>query len=187
MIRISLLLASTLICFSCKNNTGKKEEQTETAFFPLASILNEQWKNIDSLHLSVMKISTNEGVNDTVTSSLPELKKAAEGLINPDITQPPLNGKYRETSFADQTIPSITLTYASEDKSLAVQRLDILLQPDPVDNDKLRTIYMEKNETLGNIFVSKKILLMANRSLQVITSSKDSTLNIVKFSWDGIK
>lgn len=142
---------------------------------------------IDSLQLPVIKFITKNGRTDTTGASLAELKNTAQDLLTPDITQPPLSNKYTESSFADQSIPSITLTYFSEDKSLPVQRLDVLLEPDPVADDKLRNIYMEKNESMGGTMLSKKILLIANRSLQVITSTKDSTGSVVKFSWEGPK
>lgn len=187
MIRTCLLLIVTISIFSCNDVVEKENTPEPKAFFPLAYVLETQWKDIDSFHLPISKTITTGSKTDFTASSLSELKAAADEFLTPDITQPPHNKKYNESSFADQSIPSITLTYSSDDKSLQVQRLDILLQPDPVANDKLRNVYMEKRDSSGGVWLSKKILLIADRSLQIITSSKDSTLNIVKFTWDGLK
>src|SRR6188768_2423731 len=99
---------------------------------------------VDSLKLPVLKITSANDHQDTVLLSIDEFRELAREFLQPDFSDPSNKKKYKESSFADQSIPSVTLTYSTPDKELEVQRIDVIIDPNPEFNDKVKSIYIEK-------------------------------------------
>lgn len=176
--RKTVYLLFIVLLSACGNQTPDQNIEAEAAFFPLADFVNGELHTIDSLKLNIVKYTSAKGKTSSRVASFDELKKAAEELTEPDITASPLKNKYKEQSFADQSVPNITLTYATADKSLEVQRLDIILEPKPEENDRIKSLYLEKNK--GGLQL--KLLWTPDANFQII--SNDSASTIVKFAWN---
>jgi hypothetical protein len=189
-----LLLATLLIILSC--NSGKEKEvqqerkEKQEEVFPIALFFHEQIRMVDSLKLPTVKVTVTNGKTTTEAISMEEFKSLAQEFINADISDPSLKNVYRESSFADQSIPSITLTYSTLDSSREIQRLDVIIDPDPVREDRVKTIYIEKGHRQGDTAVQKKLYWKANENFQVLTSKnlrgKKPVVNQVKVSWNGM-
>lgn len=154
-----------------KRHVGQDEQKPD--IFPVNSFLAEQIHFVDSLQLPVFKYTTINEIKDSILISIQEFKILANEFMLPDITHPSLSRFYKETSFADQSIPNVTLTYSTSDKDLEVQRMDVIINPNPVLNDKVKSIYIEKiskrNDTswqknyTGNQINIFRLLHLANR------------------------
>jgi hypothetical protein len=191
-----LVLAFTILMafIYCKQknnaveNTRTLPEKIDT-LFPVHDILVSQVKLVDSLQLPTVAYINTNGKKDTMAVSINEFKKYAKDFTDIDFTSPAIIYQYRESSFADQSINSITLTYEAKNKTLPAQRVDVIIQPNPVADDVVKSIYIEKYETLHDTLVEKKLYWKINSNFQVISNSQfknaHPVLQQTKISWDG--
>lgn len=189
-----LILASPLFLFSC--NSGEQEQakqirkETQEEVFPVGLFFREQINRVDSLKLPTVKMTSIRGKTSTEAISIEEFRLLAEEFVQSDISDSTVKNAYKESSFADQSIPSVTLTYSTPDSSKEIQRLDIIIRPDPVQNDQVSSVYIEKHVRLKDTSVLKKMYWKANENFQVITSKKipagKESITQVKVSWNGM-
>ncbi|MBV4357966.1 hypothetical protein [Pinibacter aurantiacus] len=188
-----------ILLAACNNNqTTKTGANQGTAidtanpnvdFFPVADYIKSQVHMVDSMQLPIMKTSIVG--KDSVPSSIKqeEFSKIAAEFYTPDISDAGIKKDYKETAFADQSIPSVTFTYTTKNPSLEIQRLDVLIKPDPVQSDKVRTIYLEKFFEKGDTSFSQKLFWRADKNCQIITTTQPKNgvevTKIVKVSWSG--
>jgi hypothetical protein len=183
-----MILATSCIvgCTSSPTKTGDNKQ--DTVFFPVTGYIAGQLKLIDSLQLPLVRYATINGRTDTTALTMAECRQLANAFLETDIADPRWKDKYIENSFADQSIPSISFTYETRDKMLPVKRVDIVLKPDPVLADKVKTIYMEKLYQTGDTLVNEKLFWKADHYFQLITSKqltdKAPILSQVKAVWD---
>src|SRR5439155_1640958 len=122
----ALLLSSSF--FSCKNHSANGEtpagdsaaakaadssaavaaDTAAAVFFPVADFIGGQIKMVDSLQLPLVKSIT---VNHRTAFAPPmtdaEFKSLAAAFRQPDISDPSLKKFYKESSYADQSMPSV--------------------------------------------------------------------------------
>ena len=143
---------------------------------------------VDSLQLPVLKFVTSNGHTDTTQISTREMGLMAADFLQTDLSDPELRKLYKEESFADQSISSVTLTYSTNNKDLPVQRMDVLINPNPVMNDKVRSIYIEKLEKHGDTSVLKKMYWKTDKHFLVIRSAKAANdtpvISQLRVQWD---
>jgi hypothetical protein len=189
-----LILTSSVLFFSC--NSAQQERATQTQkekqeeVFPVGLFFREQIHRVDSLKLPTVKITTIRGKTSTEAISMEEFRLLAEEFVQADISDRAVKNAYKENSFADQSIPSVTLTYSTPDSSKEIQRLDVVIKPDPVRDDRVSSIYIEKHVRLQDTSVVKKMYWKANDNFQVITSKRipagKEFITQVKVSWSGM-
>ncbi len=177
---------------SCENLQDKKVEgQNETGkqeIFPVSAFVAGQLHVVDSLQLPVVKYTTTNNSTDTALISTLEMITLAKEFTEPDITDPQLKKFYRESSFADQSVPSVTFTYSTPNPDLEIQRVDVIIQPDPVRNDKVSSIYIEKKTRSQDTLIDKKLYFKANRNFQIITQAQAGgqvSVSQLKVVWDN--
>lgn len=189
---VVLITASFLL--ACGNNPQKSANtegspaEAEGSYFPVTGFIHSQLTAIDSLQLPVTKYEAAGDKKDTVALSTADCRLLAAPFLEYDITAPPLKEKFRETSFADQSIPSITFTYHTDDSTLALKRVDVVLAPDPVQADKVKSVYMEKLFQQQDTLVEEKLYWKANHFYQLIRSKKVANgqpiISQLKVVWD---
>ena len=186
-----LFFIVTCTCFCCNNrqkkSNGLKEVKPKDVF-PVGSFIAEQVRQVDSLKPALIKTFTMNGKTETTLASQAEFKTLADEFKDSDISDSASRQKYKETSFADQSAPSVTLNYSTSDKTLEVQRIDVIIRPDTVQNDKVQNIYIEKFTHRHDTSISKKLLWRADENLQVITTTQtgkgSSATSQLKISWE---
>lgn len=188
------LLYSLTICtlLSCNSQEVKqpvqKEEVQKAEIFPVKSYFEEQLHLVDSLKLPVVKYTTVDRKTDTSLITTSEFTALAKEFMEPDITSPSLSHFYKETGFADQSIPNVTFTYSTLKKDLEIQRMDVVIQPNPVLDDKVKSVYLEKTGVSKDTSILKKMYWKSNKFFQIITfkqsGSASSIVSQVKVAWD---
>jgi hypothetical protein len=183
---LSLLLLCTLA--ACQSNPGKKEQDVNPAF-PVSDFFRSQLQTIDSLRLPVTGYFNAPGANDTTALSLQQARDFAAPFLEFDLNEKRFEGKYKETSFADQSIPSITFIYEAQDSSLPLRRVDIVLKPDPVNNDQVRSVFMEKSYLEADTVIAEKLYWKADHFYQVIrirqpADTAKQVISQMKIVWD---
>lgn len=181
----------TLILFSCgspENAAQEEASKAEAAYFPVNDYISSQIKKVDSLQLPVTRYYSGSDSKDTVALSLEDFRAQATPFLQEDISLEPLKSKYQESSFADQSIPSITFTYHTKDSSLPIKRVDVVLKPDPVMTDQVKSVYIEKVYQKGDTLVNEKLFWKADHYYQVIQTRQvkenHPTMSQLKVVWD---
>lgn len=192
---LSILIACLLLT-ACNNNVKTvaaattKDSIAEQDFFPVAEYIGGQLTLIlDTFRFPLTKTITRNGKSKLTSATDEELRNWAEDFRKPDINDSSLRAFYKETSIADQSNGSVTLDYATTNSSLPVQKIDVYIQADPVQNDKVTGIYIEKVFNLGDTSCNQKLYWKTGKNMQVFTEKriKDKLLPLeqVKISWDG--
>lgn len=184
-----VLIISSCYLISCNNDSPDKNVVGAHDFFPVNSFLEGQVHLVDSLGLPVLKVTKDSSKPDTSLLSFEEFKSLAREFMEPGINEPSFKKFYKETSFADQSMPSITFTYSTLNKDLVVQRVDVIIAPDPVLNDKVQTVYMENITSSGDTSVVKKMYWRTNKNFQIVSSrqvpGQPAIFKQVKVIWDA--
>ena len=175
---------------SSTTSTASKDSLAEQDFFPVAEYIGGQLTLIlDTFRFPLTKTITVNGKSNLSSAADQELRNWAEGFRKPDINDSSLRTFYKETSIADQSNGSVTLEYTTANSTLPVKKVEVYIQADPVQNDKVTGIYMEKAFSLGDTSCSQKLYWKTGKNMQVFTEKKikDKVLPIeqVKIAWDG--
>jgi hypothetical protein len=165
----SISIVATLTLQACNNSTSRdKEQKLPEAFFPVTDYIRSELKEIDSLNLPVTLYRKGAEGNDTTLLSTDECSRLAEGFLNPNLNDPDVAVHFTESSFADQSIPSVNFNYTTKEASMPLKRVDVVTQQSPSGADKVRSIYMEKQHMSGDTLVEEKLFGNADRYYQII-------------------
>jgi len=193
---IIVAFAIALLMIACNNSSkpvtagaGTKDSTAEQEFFPVPEYVGGQLTIIiDSFRYPLTKTITIGGKSQLSAATDEELRQWAGYFRQPDISDPAIRKFYKETSIADQSNASVTLDYASVNTSLPVQKIDVYIKADPVNNDKVTGVYIEKNFSRNDTSFNQKLYWKTGKNMQVITEKKvkDKLLPLeqVKITWD---
>lgn len=178
-----------IVISSCKNKSGSSGKQNEDTakkeYYPISSFIQSQVKNIDSLPLAVIKYTTVDTKTDTAVIDKRDFAAIAGYFTSPDITSTGIKAQIEETSFIDASIGTIALTYTANNDTIALRKADVLLNQ---DNSRVRTIYIEKKETIADGNTIKKMLWTADRNMQVTSikqiNGSPEKVTVEKYVWD---
>jgi hypothetical protein len=191
-----LIIVPVLGCTS--HSSQKKTGETVPAdslvkpesFFPVADYIGGQIKMIDSMQLPLTKATTVNKKTKMEPISDQEFRLLARNFQEPDINDTAIKKFYKESSIADQSVPSVTLVYAASDTALSIQKINVFIKPDPVKNDKVTGIYMEKVFTKNDTVFNQKLYWKTGKNFQVITEKKiggrPPATEQVKVIWDPV-
>jgi hypothetical protein len=186
---LRIVLGLTVITAGCQQpQKPAASSSAEQDYFPVKAYLLGQLHTIDSLQLPVTKYFSGSGKSDTSLLSTAECRQLAAGFLEQDISDPSLKSQYEESSFADQSVPSINFTYLTKATNLPLKRVDVVLKPDPVNADQVKSIYMEKYYQQGDTAIQEKLFWKADHYYQVIRSKQAGNsqplLEQFKVVWD---
>ena len=170
-------------------NPPVKDSTAEPDFFPVAEYIGGQLTVIiDSFRYPLTKTITINNQTKLSGAADAELREWAGLFRKPDISDMAIRKFYKETNIADQSNVSVTLDYTTSNMDLPIQKIDVYIKPDPVQNDKVTGIYMEKIFSRNDTSFNQKLYWKTGKNMQVITEKKvrDKTLPVeqVKIIWD---
>lgn len=191
MTRSFLLLSAVLLAASCQQNATKntQEQKSDSVnIFPVTSFIEGQIHMVDSFQLPTLKYITVNSKTDTSLISLDEFKQLAQEFFHPDVNNPKLAGEYKESNFADQSIKGVTFNYTTDNKDLEVQRVDVVVSASAVANDKVRSIYIERQHVGGDTITHKKLYWRTDKNFQIITTKQVGEqaplVSVMKVEWN---
>jgi hypothetical protein len=157
-------------------------------FLPVADMIAGELKIIDSLQLPITKTILVGKQSQIFPLSPRELQQLANEFLQPDINDPRIKKFYKENSVADQSSGTINFMYTTAVDSLEIRRLDVTLKGDPVLNDKLNNIYIEKYSKYADTAITKKLFWKAGKNFQIVTekrwNNQVSPRQTIKVVWD---
>ncbi len=181
-----LALLSTLALYNCRNNTSPgQKDNADREFYPIGSFIHSQLLYIDSMPLAVIKYTTLDNITDTAIMGKNDFKTIADTFMTPDIGSPELKPQYKETSFIDATLGTVTLTYTAMDIDSGIKKADVLLDQ---ESTSVKNIYIEKILPGTDSSVTKKMLWTANRNCQITTlirkKGQPEKIVLERYVWD---
>jgi PBP1b-binding outer membrane lipoprotein LpoB len=191
MNRFCLLILVSFLLVNCKNQPHeevqpeKKEEKNN--FFPLQDFIRGEITNVDSLPIGILKYSVHDNKTDSSYIKPAEFNRLAQEFLPPELDSNVFKREFSESSFYDETTKSLTFTYSTKNKSLQLQRADILATLGD-RFAKVKSVYMENVDKMHDTNILKKMFWQAGKSFQVISSinraGKASGSSQMKVVWD---
>jgi hypothetical protein len=144
---ILLLISATTVCCSHKNKSivPGKTGKAAPVFFPVTVYITGQIGALNQLQVTPLKITTIHEHQDSVWIKLQDVEIFAEPFTHPVIDSATLSQFYSESSFLDQTINAITLSYdplTYQHDPLSLKSLVVYIDP---QTNKVTRIYIEKS------------------------------------------
>jgi hypothetical protein len=197
MKRNIILIIAAITAVACRNNQqepiksiSEKNDSSSaaSAFFPVTEFIGGELKMVDSLKPPITKEITIDNKKTLSGATDQEFKSYAQAFLHPDINDPAIKSFYKESSIADQSIPSVTFLFSTTKEDLPLKTINVYVKPDPVLNDKVSSVYMEKQWTANDTAYSQKLYWKTGHNFQIITEKtiqkKVLPKELVKFTWD---
>lgn len=171
------------------NTPATADSSVNTSFINVSDYIGGQVTLIvDTFRYPLTKTVTINGKSTLSGATDDEFRALAAQFRNPNIADSSLKKFYKETSIADQSNAMITFEYVSTDPSLPVQKIDVYIKADPVEADKITSVYIEKNFAKGDTSFSQKLYWKTAKNAQIITEKKLAGKSLpveqVKIMWD---
>lgn len=184
---IRFLLAVALVTAVLAFNSCKNQKKEPREYIDVSSYLKGQLKYIDSVPFAFLKVVVQQ--DSIYTDSQFISKEQVRAIIQPflvkEIEKKNFEKNFRETSFADATIETVTITYEAENDQLPVSRVDIYVNP---EKEMISQLYLVRHEERNDSLFIQQLLWKHNKSFVLITgrAKKNEPENIVteKVIWD---
>ena len=194
----NLLMGFTLLLLIGCNDDGEKKSiptsavdstKKEKAYFPVQDYIKSEIRQVDSLPVGIMKYTTSQnGSVDSGYIKQEEFHQLAQEFLSPVLERESFEKQYSENSFFDNTTQHASFLYSAIDKSLPVQRIDVLAKPEDVVYNKVRSIYMEKRFERADSSVVQKLYWKAGQNFQINTEIRTAKPEVisrqVKVAWN---
>jgi hypothetical protein len=177
---VALFLAGSLICWTACHNQAHPasaanetdslaaKDSASTLFFPVGDYLETEILYVDSTPLAVKRYTIQKERTDSAYIQPAEFNTLAREFLLPEFKDGSFQKNYTETSFVDKSTHSATFTYSTTDKTLPLQRVDVITVPG-VRANKVKSIYIQKIIRTGDTAVVKKLYWRAGRNFQILT------------------
>jgi hypothetical protein len=159
------------------------------SFFPVTSFIKGQMILLDSLPVTPLHTVTINHKTDSVWLKKAELIRLLADFISPEIKETNLINYFKETSFNDLTLNSVTMTYDPVTvlpDSLSLRHWDVYINPESGNVEKVYIVrQLKKREGL----ITQQLTWKTNKWAQITTllnKPNDSTqlLKEEKFIWN---
>jgi hypothetical protein len=184
------LLTGLLILgfFACKSDdeASKSKEEKVSVFYPFPQYLQEQVAYIDSMPLAIEYLRSVDGKRvDSTFFDKAEFGKLVAGWLEDDPNKSSLKNAFKEQSFQDLTLNTLTFTITSNSEKTRLQQADILLQP---ETKKVKNVILKRQWTGGDSTVTQTVFWVHNMKCQVSEeisfNSGRSYTQVKDFVWD---
>jgi hypothetical protein len=173
----------------CHSNEGPAKTKITVAdtakFYPLESFFRKQVEYVDLRNFPLYKITVKDGKKDSSAITKDQFIAFAQVFIDRSISAPAVKALYKESVFHDLSTKSYTLNYTPNDRTAAVQNIDILLDD---ETNIVKRVFIKSSYTRGDTAVDEQCNWKAdksfqlNRFLQTKNGFKSTELNYVNWN-----
>lgn len=161
----------------CTNSTNEKVSPTQQivketrndSFFPVTSFLKGQMIVLDSLPITPLHTITINNKTDSIWLKKAELNSLLVTFLTPEIKENNLTDYFKETSFNDQTLNTITFTYdpiKTLPDSISLRHWDIYIDP---ETGKILKVYIVKQLKEKEKIVTQQLTWKTNYWAMITT------------------
>jgi len=173
------LMIFIIIQFSCKENTNTKKQ-----YYPVYAFLQQELNTIDSLPIAVTRIKEEDNKIDTAIITKADFRKIADGLIGNDVKDAEAINEYTETVYEDLDLKDFTITYTTDQKTVAISKIEIHVDPITA---LVKSFYAERTDEMNTTQIVRKILWTRGKQLLVSSthySKSEAPRNkVTRFNW----
>ena len=185
-----------LLFIGCNNadtqsaGASSKGDSTQKikAYFPVLDFIKSEIRYVDSLPVGIIKYTTSNGIIDSGYIKPEEFHRLAQEFVSPMLNKETFEKEYSETSFFDNTTQYSSFLYSTTNKNLPIHRVDVLVKPEDVVYNKVKSIYMEKLLEKADTSIIQKLYWKAGHNFQINseirTSKQEITSSQVKVVWN---
>lgn len=184
-----------LLLGACHNKESKQTQsvkniQESQPFFPVTDFLLGQLNEIDSMSVTPLKITIDNGKRDSVWLKKSDIRSFAKPFLSPLIDSMSLHEFFAEESFMDQTVNAVTLSYDPVKKlpdSMKLTHWDIYIDP---QKGTVQRVYIVKEETANGATLTTQLTWKANKWCSIRTIEQQSKMapgikeEILKWEFD---
>ncbi len=165
-----VILFLSVSFFACKNKPNSHPSNQASAsidstkFYPLTDFVNEQIAFVDLRNFIIYQKLRNASKSDSNIISKEQFKAIAANFLAFDISNPDKKQFYTETIFHDLSTASYTINYKSNQASLLVKSMDVLLD----EQTKLaKRVFIVSERQSADSSIMKKLSWTANKQFQI--------------------
>lgn len=178
---IAVSLAALLLLSHCKSKPKEPKD-----YIDVSSYLKGQLKYIDTVPFAFLKVLQQDSVyTDSQFITKEQVKAILQPFLVKEIEKKNFEENFKEVSFADATIETLTINYEAIDDETPVTRVDIYVNP---EKETISQLYLVRHEEKGDSSIVQQLLWKHNKSLVLITSTakKNQPEKIIteKVIWD---
>jgi hypothetical protein len=146
------------------------KDSTANVFFPVGDYLETEILRVDSTPVAIVKYTVEKGRKDSVFISPAEFNALARQFLSPEFGNGSFQKDFQESSFMDKATRSVTFTYSTQNRSLPLQRVDVLAIPSPNrSSNQVKSIYIERTDGSGDTLTLRKMYWKAGQNFQILT------------------
>ena len=161
-----------------KNSNNKKitppaEEKNSISVIPVTAFLKGQLKEIENGPFTPVKITFESGKVDSVWVTRDSVRTFAAPFLTPEIDSASLSSYFEGTSFFDQSVNAITLTYEANSKipeGISLKHMDIYIHP---VLHEITRVYMVKEMTVMNGFQTLQLTWNPGKNCSKLTITQE--------------
>jgi hypothetical protein len=158
-------------CYTGETHEDQIGDNTENVkpIFPVTDFLLGQLTEIDSLPVTPLKIVIDNGKQDSFWLKKKDIRPFAQPFLNPVIDSISMQNLFKESSFMDQTINAITLSYDPIKKlpdSMKLNHWDVYIEP---QKNTVQRIYIVKEEIINGTTVTTQLTWKVNKECRIRT------------------
>jgi hypothetical protein len=163
------------ILYSCTNDTRQPSSSQETplaktdSFFPVTSFIKGQMITLDSLPITPLQLTTINGKTDSAWIAKDKLNEFYSSFLTPVISETNLTEYFKESSFSDQTLNTITFTYDPIGKlpdSISLRHWDVYIDPETGNVNK---VYIVKQIKTRGQTITRQLTWQSNKMAKIST------------------
>lgn len=171
--------------YSCRTKEKSKSNKPQT-YIDIAAYLKGQLAYLDTVPFALLKLTQKDSAAyDSSFITKADLNKIVFSFLVPELEKNKFEESFQETTFADATINTITLTYSAADIMNPLQRVDVYVNP---ENNQIRQLYLIRKAETKDSSVTQQLLWKHNKNCTLITNvsvkdqpEKNTTEKII---WD---
>ena len=172
---VSSMLFLLLSCNSFdKYQKTFSEKRIPLAVFPVTEFLKGQLKEVENSPITPLKTTVLNGHIDSVWTSRDSIRDFAAPFLTPVIDSASLSAYFDGDSFLDQTINSVTLSYAANNKlpqNISLRMIDIYV--DPKENT-ITKVYLLKEKNIGSRNTKVQLTWKTNEWCSIVTITQNN-------------
>lgn len=178
-----LLICTAVVLSNSSCKTAKKEPKD---YIDVSSYLKGQLKYIDTVPFAFLKVVQQDSIyTDSQFISKEQVKQIVGAFLIEELEKKNFENNFKETSFADATIHTVTITYEAIKSDCPLSRVDVYVNP---EKEQVSQVYLVRSEEKGDSTITQQLLWKHNKSFTLITavSKKDQpeTTKTEKVIWD---
>lgn len=190
----SLVLLTGLLGFNaCHSKPTPQPVNNQTSvdstnIFPVTSFLKAQLRQLDTMPITPLLLTTREGQTDSAWLKRSDLREMALPFLSPEIDSIHMHSLFKESSFLDQTINEYTFSYDPAKKlpdSIHLTHWDVYMNP---QTNTIERIYMVKERDSANQNITTQLMWLVNKSYSIRTinqiAGKQPVIKEEKMIWN---